>query len=468
MSNINITKKDVAWSYVAKFFQIGTGFITLPLVLHLLTPEEVGMNYLMMTISSIIGLLDFGFSPQFGRNFTYVNSGARRLLKEGVEYSDNKSIDYHLLSILLKTARTVYQRLSIFSVALMLTAGTGYIYYVTKGFTNVNNVLPIWLLFCLTSYFNIYFSYYNSLLTGSGKIAEANKAAIYSKSAYLIICIPLLLLHFGLFSIIIANFISPFVSRYYSYHVYFTEELVSILDKNIIKQEVSEMFDVIWYNAKKLGINFVGSYAINKSAMFIIGFYLPLAVVGSYGLLIQLTTVLSGVAQIMFATYSPRFSNLRVTKQDEEFKMLMGLTIGVYWIMMIIGSIVILFGAPPVLQLIGSKTQLPSIGVCALYLLAITLEGNHSDFATLIVTGNKVPFVKPSILSGLFILGFTILELQFTNFGLIGVVFVQFIVQLAYSNWRWPKWVMDEFHMSIVDFFKYSYFAISSKIKKYI
>jgi hypothetical protein len=135
MSNINITKKDVAWSYVAKFFQIGTGFITLPLVLHLLTPEEVGMNYLMMTISSIIGLLDFGFSPQFGRNFTYVNSGARRLLKEGVEYSDNKSIDYHLLSILLKTARTVYQRLSIFSVALMLTAGTGYIYYVTKGFT---------------------------------------------------------------------------------------------------------------------------------------------------------------------------------------------------------------------------------------------------------------------------------------------------------------------------------------------
>lgn len=202
--------------------------------------------------------------------------------------------------------------------------------------------------------------------------------------------------------------------------------------------------------------------------MFIIGFYLPLAVVGSYGLLIQLATLLSGISQIMFITYSPKFSNLRVTKQYEEFKLLTGLTMGVYWIMMIIGSIVILFGAPPVLQLIGSKTQLPSLGVCALYLLAITLEGNHSDFATLIVTGNKVPFVKASILAGLFILGFTILELQFTNFGLIGVVFVQFIVQLAYSNWRWPKWVLDEFNMSVWDFLKYSYFAISSKLKKYI
>lgn len=258
MSNINITKKDVVWSYVAKFFQIGTGFITLPLVLHLLTPDEVGMNYLMMTISSMIGLLDFGFSPQFGRNFTYVNSGAKRLLKEGVEYSDNKTIDYHLLSILLRTARTVYQRLSIVSVALMLTTGTGYIFYVTKGFTNVNNALPIWLLFCLSSYFNIYFGYYNSLLTGSGKVAEANKAEIFSKSAYLIICIPLLLLRFGLFSIIIANFISPFVSRYYSYYVYFSKDLVSLLDTNITKREVSKTFNVIWYNAKKLGINFVG------------------------------------------------------------------------------------------------------------------------------------------------------------------------------------------------------------------
>ena len=95
---VEITKKDVTWSYVAKLFQIGSGLVTLPLILRLLTTEEVGMNYLMLTVSSIVGLMDFGFSPQFGRNFTYVNSGARRLCREGVEEERGGSIDWHLLS----------------------------------------------------------------------------------------------------------------------------------------------------------------------------------------------------------------------------------------------------------------------------------------------------------------------------------------------------------------------------------
>ena len=93
---VDITRKDVIWSYVAKFFLIGSGLVTLPLILNMLTKEEVGMNYLMLTVGSIVGLLDFGFSPQFGRNFTYVNSGARSLLKEGVMEESGGEVDWHL------------------------------------------------------------------------------------------------------------------------------------------------------------------------------------------------------------------------------------------------------------------------------------------------------------------------------------------------------------------------------------
>ena len=54
MGDIKITKKDVMWGYIGQFFQIGSGIITLPLVLRLLTPDEVGMNYLMLTISTMV------------------------------------------------------------------------------------------------------------------------------------------------------------------------------------------------------------------------------------------------------------------------------------------------------------------------------------------------------------------------------------------------------------------------------
>ena len=78
MSEISVTKKDIIWGYLAQFFLVASGLITLPLVLNILSAEEIGMNYLMLTIGSLVSLLDFGFAPQFGRNITYIFSGAQK------------------------------------------------------------------------------------------------------------------------------------------------------------------------------------------------------------------------------------------------------------------------------------------------------------------------------------------------------------------------------------------------------
>ena len=448
MNDIVITKKDIIWGYIAKFFLIASGLITLPLVLKLLTPEEIGMNYLLLTISSMVALLDFGFSPQFGRTFTYVHSGAQTLLKEGIEKNYNSEVNYHLLSVLLTTARYVYKRLSVVSLLFMLSIGTFYMYVVTEGFNNVNHALSIWILFSISTYFNIYFTYYNSLLIGSGHVAEYNKAVIFSKLAYILLCISFLFLHFGLFSIIIANFVSPFILRCYSYRIYFTKEMQAKLDSNISKDEIREIFNIIWHNAKKLGINFIGAYLINKSNMFLVGLFLPLSEVGSFGLMIQFTTIISSIAITFFTTYQPRFSYLRINNRLTNFKELMGTTVVVYWLIMILGSITLLFIVPLYLTYISANTMLPPFELVLLYLFVVSLEGNHSLFASLIVTDNKVPFVLAGLLSGITILVITFLVLKFTGMGLLGVVLTQLIVQLCYNNWRWPKWVLDEFKIS--------------------
>lgn len=451
---VEITKKDVTWSYVAKLFQIGSGLVTLPLILRLLTTEEVGMNYLMLTVSSIVGLMDFGFSPQFGRNFTYVNSGARRLCREGVEEERGGSIDWHLLSVLISTARFVYRRLSVLALIVMLTFGTGYIWYLTEGFTNVNNSLYIWILYSFSTYFNIYFSYYSSLLTGSGMIRESSQAAILSKSAYLVLCTLFLLLGWGLFAVVAANFIAPFVQRYVSYRAYFKPELKAhIAEQSVTREDIRETFSVIWFNAKKLGINFIGAYAVNKMGMFIIGFFLPLATIGSYGLLTQLTTIVSGIANTMFVTYLPKVSNCRVTGDRSMLKRTISFSMVVGQIIMLAGALGIIFVAPYLLELIKSQTMLPSRLICVLYLVIVALELNHSEFASVISTENKIPYVVPSLVSGGVIVLLTFIALKFTTLGLLGVVLVQGIVQAAYNNWRWPLWVFRELDMSISEFY---------------
>lgn len=442
---INITKNDLIWSYLAKFIQLCSGLFVLPLVLKMLSPEEVGMNYLMLSVSSLVALLDFGFSPQFGRNFTYVNSGAKRLLNEGVEYSDDRQVDYHLLAVLLQTAKYVYKKLSIVCEAFMLLLGTIYMYVVTDGFTNVNNSLVIWLLFSVSTYFTIYFTYYNSLLTGSGMIKEASIATILSRLVNIIISVVMLYYGGGLLSIVIASLVAPFVQRYYSYVKYFTPELREKLKSEIHKSEITELYSVIWYNAKKLGINFLGSYAINRSGLFIIGLYLTLSEVGEYGLMTQLAGILSGVAQVPFATYQPKFADCRVSGNREHFIKLMTLTIAVYWFIMISGALFIAMWGKSMLSFIGSNTQLPGTLILIVYLLSVILEGNHSMFATLIVTDNKVPFVKASLVSGFAIVVLTVIVLSTTNLRLLGVVCIPFLVQLFYNNWRWPLWVINDF-----------------------
>lgn len=458
---VEITKKDVTWSYVAKLFQIGSGLVTLPLILRLLTKEEVGMNYLMLTVSSIVGLMDFGFSPQFGRNFTYVNSGARRLCREGVEEERGGSIDWHLLSVLISTARFVYRRLSVLALIVMLTFGTGYIWYLTEGFTNVNNSLYIWILYSFSTYFNIYFSYYSSLLTGSGMIRESSQAAILSKSAYLVLCTVFLLLDWGLFAVVAANFIAPFVQRYVSYRAYFKPELKARLaEQTVTRKDIRETFSVIWFNAKKLGINFIGAYAVNKMGMFIIGFFLPLATIGSYGLLTQLTTIVTGIANTMFVTYLPKVSNCRVTGDRPMLKRTISFSMVVGQIIMVAGALGIIFVAPYLLELIKSQTMLPSRLVCVLYLVIVALELNHSEFASVISTENKIPYVVPSLVSGGVIVLLTFIALKFTTLGLLGVVLVQGIVQAAYNNWRWPLWVFRELDMSISEFYRTGFDSI--------
>ncbi len=50
--NISLSKNDIIWGYFAQFFSIASGIITLPLILRMLSAEEIGMNYLMLTMRS--------------------------------------------------------------------------------------------------------------------------------------------------------------------------------------------------------------------------------------------------------------------------------------------------------------------------------------------------------------------------------------------------------------------------------
>ncbi|MBE6287645.1 MAG: polysaccharide biosynthesis protein [Mediterranea massiliensis] len=465
--DISITKKDVIWSYLAQFFNIASGFITLPLILSMLSTEEIAMNYLMMTVGTLVALIDFGFNPQFGRNVTYVFSGAQKLNKDGLIGVQTGSVNYHLLKGLIDVAKTTYRLMSLIVLVLMLTLGTWYIYIVTDSFSNVDNSFIIWILYSISTFFNIYFYYYSSLLTGSGQIKESKQALLANRLGYIILAYVMLLMGWGLMGVVLANLISPFLGRVLSHYYFYRPELRDIINNiKVTKEEKKELFNVIWYNAKKLGINFIGAYAITRFAMFIAGLYLSMEDIASYGLMSQLVSILVGVSNVFFSAFIPSINNYKVLGEDDKLIRNFARSQAVFFSLYIIGSLVIVLLGPYFLDLIKSNAVLPAKYILILYLIITLLENNHANFATVITAGNKVPFVSAALISGGFICVLDFLVLQFSSLGMFGIVLVPGLVQLAYNNWYWPKWVLDDYNMNISGFVHCGYKEIVDLIKR--
>ena len=89
---INITKRDIIWSYIGTILSMGSNFLMLPMIIFYMNDSMVGLWYVFASIGTIATLFDFGFSVTFARNITYCWSGANKLKKEDVEFIENKEI----------------------------------------------------------------------------------------------------------------------------------------------------------------------------------------------------------------------------------------------------------------------------------------------------------------------------------------------------------------------------------------
>ncbi|MEZ7821096.1 MAG: O-unit flippase-like protein, partial [Patescibacteria group bacterium] len=373
---------------------------------------------------------------------------------------------YRLLATMIHTARYVYRRLALIVLAVMLSLGSLYIYKVTNGFKNIENSFLIWVVYSISTFFNVYYSYYTSLLTGKGMIMESKKAIVYSRITYIILTFLLLYLGLGLLGVALANLIAPFVTRFISYHYFFTKELkLKINSFAITKNEKIELFTIIWHNARKLGLVFIGSYAINKLSMFLAGLYLSLSDIASYGLMIQLTSLIMAVSGTLFGIWQPRFSALRVAGNKKALVNEFAFSMNIYYCLFIIGSIFLIIMGPWMLSMIGSNTGLPSLNILVIYSIILLLEGNHSNFATFIVTKNNIPFVESSLIAGICIAIGSYLSLALTQYGIIGLILIQGIVQGCYANWKWPYTVCKEFEISFISFIKLGVFESINQIK---
>jgi O-antigen/teichoic acid export membrane protein len=461
---IKVNRKDILWGYLAQFVSLGSGIIVLPVVLKLLSPEEVGFNYILLTIGTCVSLMDLGFSHQLGRNITYIFSGVKELKKKGISECHEK-IDYQLLKTTIQSAKYLYRCLSIIVLLVLTTIGTWYIYIVTNSFTKIQDGLLIWSLYCLSICFNIYFLYYASLLNGSGRIRAYRKATIVSKSSYIILSILLLLSGFGLMSLIVANLISPFLYRYICYRYFFTPTLKKdIAEYKIDKKDVFKTLSILWNNSVKLGGVYIGNFTISKASIFIAGLYLSLEDVASYGLMTQIFSFIGSCAMTIHYLYHPRITSLWV-KKDKSLINNIAFTLIVFIILYWVTAFVFCFLGNNTLQLLDSNTNLPPLSILLIYSIFVFFEYNQSIFTAFISVDNEIPFLKATLISGIVIVVLSFVFLKYFTWKIMGLVIAYGFVQLAYNDWKWVYYAVNKLGCSYPKLVRTGFYDLIKRLK---
>lgn len=451
---VNTDKNDVLWNYAATFLKLASQALLLPLILTMMSSEKVGIYVVFITINSFALLLDFGFNSSFTRNVTYVFSGVKSLKKQGYEKKINNKnyIDYALLKGLISVMRRFYLVLSLILFVLLITLGSFYISFLTQDYQgDINEVYIAWIILITVNTYNTYTLYYGALLLGKGLVKKSKQITIAGQLVFLFFSASLIILGYGLIAIFTAQGLSIIIIRFLSKKAFFTDQIIKDL-KLISNRSNREIFNSIYPNSLKIGITSLGAFMVHRSTIIIGSLYISLEDIASYGITLQIITVVSGLAGIYTSTYLPKINELRIRDNIVEIKKIYLKGQFIVILSYLLGSFFILVLGEWTLNLLQSSTSLLSSSLIIFMLIFSLLETNHSVAGHILLTKNEVPFFKASILSGLGVIFLLLIFLNNTSLGLFSLILAPGIAQAIYQNWKWPMEVNIDLKISIKDF----------------
>lgn len=449
---IKISNKDLIWNYLGYGWSLGINIILLPIVLHFLQPQELGLWYVFLSIGTFVSLFDFGFAPQMARQITYSFSGASSLQKTGLSTVPVvEEVNYSLFSNLIKTARLIYLLIAGLVLIILLTGGTYYVIYISGELFSWK-VLLAWFCYSVACFINLYFSYYNAIFRGLGNFVALSKATVFSKMAQL--CVAGIGLYYGqgLLAVSAAYLISGVIFRLLlirSFNIY--RQLIAT-EKRTDKQNVIENFKIIWHNAWRDGIVMLSRYFTSQSNTIICSLYLGLAETASYALSIQIITIVSSFSTIYYSTNQPELTEANLHRDLKRKRFIFARSWVVFIFAFLFLSIGVIVAGFPLLKILGAKTQM-NVWIYLALSIYLFLEANHSLFASYISTGNILPYTFPYLISSILSLILSVIIIKTTSWGIWGLIASPFIVQLAYNNWKWPQYVLRDLHISLKNLF---------------
>jgi O-antigen/teichoic acid export membrane protein len=434
-----LTRRDVAWGYVAQFMNLAGGLLLLPVLLLRLSPQEVGLWFVFLTMVSLAQLIELGLQPTLARNAAYVYAGASDLRSQGLgKPAATRHVDLTLLRQLFVAGRDAYRLVAFVVAAILVIGGSAYVSHLESlNPDGLTGAVSAWVAYALGFVVAAYFGYFNAFILGRGDIAQNNKIVVVTKGGFIVIAAVAVFAGAGLAGLGAASLLSSAASRLLAYR-YYRAGLHPDPAGPSHDGARRHLLAMLWPNVWRLSLVQLGAFLVVRANTLIAASFLSLAVVGSYGVTIQLLLAISGIGSLLVTLQMPRMNAAQVRNDYPQLRKALGLAVVTAWAIFGVGALVIVLFGNPLLELLGKSLRLVDGDLLAALLMIAFLEMNHSVAAMYLTTLNQVPFAGAAVISGVLIACLGTVLCGVVGWGLWGLVVAPGLVQLCYNNWKWP------------------------------
>ena len=443
---VNISRRDNIWNLLGIALSMGANFIVLPFILMYLSDDAVAIYYIFLSLSSIATLFDFGFSPSIARSVNYAYSGASDLKEQGADNEKKEEPNFALMKKVIQSCKVLYLLIGILALVVGATAGTFYVYIITKE-AFISDYMYPWLIYLLAIFLNIVFSYYNVFLRGVGAVTKINVATIISRMTQIVLCILLLVLGVGLLGVAIAYLVYGFLFRMISNFLFKKHNNIGAKlkeeNEKFNKSDFANIMKKMWPNTWREGLVTLSNYLVNQATTLIAPLFLSLTLTGIFSLATQLITAVATIASSVLNAYQPQLQSAFVNKDEEAQKRTLSLCVVSYFVLFVVTLIGLIFVGLPIIKLIKPTYQMDYyvlLGVA----LPIFLLNYRNLFCSYISCTNRLIYYKAFVISSLISVVGSYVLLRFTNLGIYALIIGQLVSQLVFNVWYWPLFVHKE------------------------
>ncbi|WP_346008395.1 O-unit flippase-like protein [Janibacter terrae] len=455
MSKIVVGAQDVRWSYANLLLTSGVNLALMPLILWALTPDEVGAWYLFTAIGGLALVLDMGLMTTLARHVTFVWCGAEELVATGYRPSSVGAPNYSLLSSILGAAKLVYHILGLTIFCLCIGFGTWHIDRVVGGSDAAGYIIACWLIYAVSIWWNVAFSFWNPLLRGIGEVAASGKANVAGKVTQLALTSAALVAGFGLAGVCASFLLSSLVFRALSKRFFYSRAGVGLRVENRASlKERAITLRIVWPNSLRQGLVSVSQFVLSSGPVFVASAFLALPTVAVVGLTVQVLGLIKVFGNTLFNVFQPYFGQARMTGDVRALKYRLSLSLGVATYSIAgVGAMALTLG-DPLLKLVGSDVGLMPIAPGFAFLLSELVINQYALTTGFLATGNRIPMHWAYLGTAVAAIVGQVISIQWLGWGLWGLAIPTLAASLSFNAWFWLRRAAREVELTSLQLLK--------------